>query len=82
MAEILRPTKGGFLRPFGCAWFIREFLLGHGPNGSPRIDPSVGSCMTDICFEYKSALMRAWAEDIVAEEEEKRVRKKLPPYSL
>ncbi len=26
----LRPSRGGYLRPFGCGWFIREFLLGHG----------------------------------------------------
>ena len=34
LAEALRPRRGGLLRPFGCRWFIREFLLGHGPNGS------------------------------------------------
>ncbi len=41
VVEPLRPARGGFLRPFGCGWFIREFLIGHGPNGSPRIDPEV-----------------------------------------
>jgi len=39
VVEMLRPARDGFLRPFGCGCFIREFLLGHGPNGSPRIDP-------------------------------------------
>ena len=38
----LRPARGGFLRPFGCGWFIREFLLGYAPNGSPRIDLQIG----------------------------------------
>ncbi len=42
MVELLRPARGGFLRPFGCGWFIREFLLGHGPHGSPRIDSDRG----------------------------------------
>ena len=43
MAELLRPVRGGFLRPFGCAWFIWQFLLGNGPHGSPLIDPEVGA---------------------------------------
>lgn len=40
MVEALRPSRGGFLRPFGCGWFIKEFLLGHGPYDSPGIDPN------------------------------------------
>jgi hypothetical protein len=36
MVEALRPARGGFLRPFGCALFVREFLLGHSPNGAAR----------------------------------------------
>jgi len=59
----LRPGQGGFLRPFGCGWFIREFLLGHGPEGSPNIDPDRGSTQADICYQYKSALIRAIAQD-------------------
>ena len=43
MVELLRPIQGGFLRPFGCGWFIREFLLGHGPEGRPKIDPNRGA---------------------------------------
>ncbi len=39
MVTALRPARGGFLLPFGCGWLIREFLLGHGPEGSPTIDP-------------------------------------------
>ncbi len=81
MAELLRPTRGGFLRPFGCGWFIREFLLGRGPNGSPKIDPDVGATQTDIHHFYKEALFRAYAEDMVAFDEEERVRKELPPLT-
>ncbi len=59
----LRPRKGGFLRPFGCGWFIREFLLGNGPGGSTKIDPNRGSTQTDINFEYKEAMARATAQE-------------------
>jgi len=54
--EPLRPARGGFLRPFGCGWFIREFLLGHAPNGSPKIDLHVGAPQADIFYHYKMAL--------------------------
>ena len=63
MVELLKPVRGGFLRPFGCGWFIREFLLGHGPNGSSRIDPEVGAPQADINYEYKEALARATARE-------------------
>ena len=82
MVEVLRPARGGFLRPFGCAWFIREFLLGNGPMGSPRIDPDIGAPMVDIHAEYKEALFHAYAEDLVAIEEEERVRRGLSPLSV
>lgn len=59
----LRPSRGGFLRPFGCGWFIREFLLGNGPEGSPRIDPERGAPQADINYEYKEALARATARE-------------------
>lgn len=59
----LRPTRGGFLRPFGCGWFIREFLLGNGPEGSRVIDPQQGAPQADINYEYKEALARATARD-------------------
>jgi len=59
----LRPSRGGFLRPFGCGWFIREFLLGKGPEGSKRIDPVRGASQADINYEYKEALARATARD-------------------
>ena len=59
----LTPSRGGFLRPFGCGWFIREFLLGKGPEGSTQIDASRGAPQADINFEYKEALARAPARE-------------------
>ena len=59
----LRPNRGGFLRPFGCGWFIREFLLGKSPGGSRVIDPQRGATQADINYEYKEALARATAQD-------------------
>lgn len=59
----LMPTRGGFLRPFGCGWFIREYLLGNGPEDSTKIDPRRGAPQADINFEYKEALARATARE-------------------
>jgi len=73
--EPLRPLRGGFLRPFGCGWFIREFLLGHHPNGSPRIDPNVGAPQSDIFYHYKTTLLRATALDKATRREEKQARR-------
>jgi len=75
VVELLRPARGGFLRPFGCGWFIREFLLGHGPNGSPVIDPDIGAPQADIFYHYKKELMRATALDRATRVEEKRARR-------
>ncbi len=77
----LRPGRGGFLRPFGCGWFIREFLLGNGPEGSPKIDTEKGAVQEDIFYHYKLALHRAYAEDAVAWENEDRIRSKKAIYS-
>ena len=63
MTLSLKPTRGGFLRPFGCGWFIREYLLGNGPEGSTKIDANRGSAQADINFEYKEALARATARE-------------------
>ncbi len=63
MALEVAPGRGGFLRPFGCGWFIREFLLGNGPEGAKQIDRSRGAVQSDINFEYKEALARATARD-------------------
>jgi hypothetical protein len=75
LADLLKPTKGGFLRSFGCAEFIREFLLGQGPHGSPAIDPEIGAPQADIFYYYKMALMRATAVDRATRVEEKRARR-------
>jgi DNA-binding PadR family transcriptional regulator len=77
----LRPGRGGFLRPFGCGWFIREFLMGRGPEGSLKIDPEVGACQEDIFYHYKKALHRAYAEDAIAWENEERIRHEKPIYT-
>ena len=77
----LRPILGGFIRHFGTAWFIIEFLKGNGPEDSRQIDPSVGAPMTDIHYEYKSALHRAHARDAVEREEERRIKKGRPAFS-
>ena len=77
----LRPARGGFLRPFGCGWFIREFLLGHGPEGSPKINPEPGACQADIFYHYKIAHHKAYAEDAIAYENEERIKKGLLIYS-
>lgn len=79
MVELLKPVRGGFLRPFGCGWFIREYLLGKGPYGSPKIYPDVGAPQADIFHEYKMALMKATALDRATKAEEKRAwREKRP----
>jgi len=77
----LKPARGGFLRPFGCGWFIHEFLLGNGPYGAPRIDPNVGAPQADIFREYKLALMRATALDKATRTEEKRARREKRPIN-
>jgi hypothetical protein len=77
----LRPGRGGFLRPFGCGWFIREFLMGHGPEGAPTIDPEIGACQEDIFYHYKMALHKAYSEDATAFENEQRVKEGKPIYT-
>jgi len=81
MVQLLKPARGGFLRPFGCAWLIVEFLKGNGPEGSPKIDPDIGGPQSDIHRFYREAMFRAYAEDIVALEEEERIKKGLPPLT-
>jgi len=73
--ELLKPSRGGFLRPFGCGQFIREFLTGNGPYGSPMIDPVVGAPQADIFYQYKHALRRNTAEDKAVRHEEKSARR-------
>ena len=75
MVELLKPTRGGFLRPFGCGWFIREFLLGHSPCGSAKIVPEEGAPQADIFRQYKLALMREISLDWATRVEERGARK-------
>ena len=75
----LRPRRGGFVRPFGCGWFIREFLSGRGPNGSPRVDPGVGAPQAEIFYHYKHSLIRAIALDRATRQEERQARREDRP---
>ena len=79
MNELLRPQRGGFLRPFGCGWFIREYLSGNDPEGSPRIQPDRGAPQADIFYYYKMALITATARDRATKYEEKAARKEDRP---
>jgi hypothetical protein len=81
MVLLLKPTRGGFLRPFGCGWFIREFLLGHGPYGSPAIDSQIGAPQSDIFYNYKQALRQVTALDRATRLEEKKARKEHRPIN-
>ncbi len=81
MTEDIRPKRGGFLRPFGCGWFIREFLLDHGPGGSPVIDPEIGAVQADIFYCYKTALRQATAPDRATGAEEKKSRQEERPIN-
>jgi len=81
LVELLKPARGGFLRPFGCGWFIREYLLGKEPYSSPTIDPAIGSPQADIFHEYKLALMKATALDRAIRVEEKRARREKRPIN-
>ncbi len=81
----LRPKKGGFLRPFGCGWFIREFLAGNAPHSSPIIDPAIGACQADIFYHYKMAIREATAIDRATIAEEKKAKKEkhaISPQSI
>ena len=81
VVEALKPRRGGFLRPFGCGWFIREFLSGHGPYGAPVIDPGVGAPQAAVFYSYKMALIRATALDRATRTEEKRARREKRPIN-
>jgi len=81
MVTAIRPGRGGYLRPFGCGIFIRDFLMGRAPFGAPAIDPKKGACQEDIFYHYKQAILRAYAEDAVAWENEKRIKEGKRIYS-
>jgi hypothetical protein len=71
----LKPRHGGFLRPFGCGWFIREYLLGKSPFDSQTINPKVGAPQSDIFQQYKMAIIKATALDRATRAEEKKAKK-------
>jgi hypothetical protein len=77
----LKPARGGFIRPFGCGWFIREFLLGNGPEGSPSIDSNIGAPQADIFYYYKTALLKAIAVNRATRQEERQARHEKRPIS-
>ena len=79
--ELIKPSRGGFLRPFGCGWFIREFLSGNAPYNSPAIDPEVGSPQSDIFYHYKHALIGETASDKAIRFEEKEANKEKRPIN-
>lgn len=79
MVDLLRPTRGGFLRAFGLGWFIREYLLGNGPYGSEMIDSEIGAPQADIFFQYKNCIRRVTALDRATRTEEKRSRREKRP---
>jgi hypothetical protein len=71
----LRPSRGGFLRPFGCGVFIREFLMGNAPFGSPSIDPQTGAPQSDIFHYYKMARLEFTAMERATMREERVARR-------
>jgi len=75
VVALLKPGRGGFLRPFGCGWFIREFLSGNEPYASPAIDPVIGAPQADIFYHYKTALLQAIALDRATRQEERKARR-------
>ena len=85
MVNVLRPKRGGFLRPFGCGWFIREYLLGHGPYNSPYIDPQTGATQAEMFYHYKNALIREAATERATRQEErlaKRAKRSINPDNI
>jgi len=73
--DLLKPSRGGFLRPFGCGWFIREFLMGNDPYDSPIINPEAGAPQADIFYHYKMAVIKTTALDRATRAEEKKAKK-------
>ncbi len=71
----LKPRRGGFLRPFGLGWFIKEFLSDHAPYGSSAINPSTGAPQADIFSNYKKALIRETAMDRAVRAEERKAKR-------
>lgn len=82
MVTGLRPGRGGYIRPFGCGFFIRDFLLGKGPEyGVPSIDPDRGAPQEDVFYHYKVAIHKAYAEDATAWENDRLIKAGKEPYT-
>lgn len=82
MMILLKPKKGGFLRPFGCGWFIREYLLGNQPYGAPEVDPFKGAPQAEIFFQYKTALIAESAMDRALQQVEEESKKQNKIFSI
>ena len=63
---LLKPRRGGFLRPFGLGMFIRAYLSGDDTYGACVDHPDRGAPIEDVRSAYKNALLNAHAEDMVA----------------
>ena len=59
----IRPKRGGFLRPFGCGTYIKEYLSSNGAG-----------VQADIFREYKNKLLAQRALDLATKAEEKLAR--------
>lgn len=81
MVLLLRPKRGGFLRPFGCGQFIYQYLSGQAPYGSPAIDPLVGAPQADIFHYYKLALIKETASNRATAVEERAAKLQKRPIS-
>ena len=81
MANEIRPTRGGYKREIGCGIFIRDFLLGQGPFGTPAIDPEKGACQEDIFYHYKLALHQSFARSTTEKAEERRIKRGEPAFT-
>lgn len=71
----LRPKKGGSHRVFGCAWFVKQFLMGNKPYGSPSVNPVIGAPQSEIFYEYKNCLIREMAMEKATRQEEELSRR-------
>ncbi len=71
----LKPKRGGFLRPFGCGWYIREFLAGNLPYGAPPVNPIIGAPQSDTFHYYKEALRQITAMDRATITETRRAKR-------
>lgn len=79
--DVLRPERGGFLRPIYLGVFIRDYLLGKGPFESRKIDPDRGAAQDDIRAAYKDALFREYATRAVGEEQADRIERGEEPFT-